>query len=669
MSDEPNVRLAEIDRRGFLKTTGAAAGTVAVGATPASAGSYTTTDLTISSHDGTSLAATLYEPDDGQAHEAVLMTHGWGSNRKSGRVTEKAKLYASNGYVVLTYDSRGFGESGGEVGLDGPKEVDDASTLVDWLAGRDNVLMDGTGDPKVGMDGYSYSGGIQLLAAAADDRIDAIVPRITWNDLEYAVAPHGVVKIGWLTLLLGLGGIKSWDFETGNGLDADLWDWYLDAAWNNELSQDAKDAFAQRSPADEISNVNAPTFLIQGWDDTLFKPVEALRTYRSLQDRGVETRICFYEGGHALEGLDRTQSEIDYLNGLALDWMDRHVKGKATDVPQSTMYLKQADAWRTHDQFPPSDASETTLKLSETADGGDTYLEKDIWWWNDTEYRFDWRAGSDFEIVGAPELDIWVYPEGPEERLFFNFYHTDADGHTKMINDMGETYRVEGADQYHRVQIQFSPIQRFLQKDETISLGVSISNPFYFDSRESEGVYIGHSADYPSKFTLPMRSVSDTHTVEKDLAVGDEVHVSVENLDVRTGPGTSYDSKKQKHVYSSGKIVDGPTAADGDRWWKVRYYEDDGGIAGWSNEVGLDRGARNSERLSIGDRVEVNTGSDRLNIREGPGTGYTAIDAADDGDRGRVVNGPEWADGYVWWKVEYDNHAEGWSAQDWLTLV
>ena len=38
-------------------------------------------------------------------------------------------------------------------------------------------------DPRVGMSGGSYGGGVQFLAAARDPRIDAITPTIAWHDL------------------------------------------------------------------------------------------------------------------------------------------------------------------------------------------------------------------------------------------------------------------------------------------------------------------------------------------------------------------------------------------------------------------------------------------------------------------------------------------------------
>ncbi len=83
---------------------------------------------------------------------------------------------------MLTYSARGFGASTGQIGLDDPRyEVADLTTLLDVLADRDDVQLDGPGDPRVGVAGASYGGALALLGAAYDDRVDAIAPQITWN--------------------------------------------------------------------------------------------------------------------------------------------------------------------------------------------------------------------------------------------------------------------------------------------------------------------------------------------------------------------------------------------------------------------------------------------------------------------------------------------------------
>ncbi|MGY1715384.1 alpha/beta fold hydrolase [Geodermatophilus sp. SYSU D01106] len=190
--------------------------------------------------DAVELDTTLYLPASATADApapAVVLAHGFGGSKRS--VADDAQDLAGRGFVVLTYSARGFGESTGQIGLDDPRyEVADLSTLLDLLAERDDVLLDGDGDPRVGVAGASYGGALSLLGAAYDDRVDAIAPQITWNSLTAALFPSqtgaaddaqapttpaatpqtegtGVYKRLWAGLFFGVGSVP-----TGGLLDA-----------------------------------------------------------------------------------------------------------------------------------------------------------------------------------------------------------------------------------------------------------------------------------------------------------------------------------------------------------------------------------------------------------------------------------------------------------------
>ena len=109
------------------------------------------------------------------------------------------------GYNVLTWDPRGFGQSGGEAEVDSPDyEARDVSAIIDWVATRPGVELDAPGDPRIGMVGGSYGGGIQLVTAATDCRVDAIVPTIAWHSLVTSLDKADTVKIGWSGILSNL---------------------------------------------------------------------------------------------------------------------------------------------------------------------------------------------------------------------------------------------------------------------------------------------------------------------------------------------------------------------------------------------------------------------------------------------------------------------------------
>ncbi len=110
-----------------------------------------------------SLDATLYLPARAPA-PAVLLAHGFGQTKDA--VAGEARSLAARGYVVLAWSARGFGASTGQIALNAPDyEVADASQLVDWLAARPEVRLDGPGDPRVGVMGGSYGGALALLLA------------------------------------------------------------------------------------------------------------------------------------------------------------------------------------------------------------------------------------------------------------------------------------------------------------------------------------------------------------------------------------------------------------------------------------------------------------------------------------------------------------------------
>src|SRR4029453_13251992 len=75
------------------------------------------------------------------------------------------------GYNVLTWDPRGFGQSGGPGEVHPPDyEARDASALISYVARQPEALLDKSGDPRVGMAGGSYGGGIPLVPAPSAQR-------------------------------------------------------------------------------------------------------------------------------------------------------------------------------------------------------------------------------------------------------------------------------------------------------------------------------------------------------------------------------------------------------------------------------------------------------------------------------------------------------------------
>ena len=74
---------------------------------------------------------------------------------------------------------------------------------------------------------------------------------------------------------------------------------------------------------------------------------------------------------------------------------------------------------------------------------------------------------------------------------------------------------------------------------------------------------------------------------------------------------------------------------------------------------GISLNVVSAANFNIGDAVRT---TDELNVRQGAGTGYTSINTIHANTAGTVLQGPQVADGYTWWRIRYDDDVEGWSS-------
>lgn len=265
-------------------------------------------DLTLTSFDGTPIAVTVFQPSlaKGQAAPLLMYSHGWGGSRsteltESDSLTITARRAWESGYFVMTFDQRGFGDSGGKANVQDPAiEGRDIQTLLDWAEGTLTPhLAYLRGDPLIGGIGLSYGGGFQLVGASIDPRFDALVPMITWHDLSYSLTPNGVPKSLWLSLLSGLAlnDQAPWVTEAyAQSLSGSV-----DAQATQRLAGHGLGAFC--GPDGQTPRVDA--FFIQGANDTLFNANEAAWNYQCLRQAGNDAYLLVSTGGHLLPGMQQ----------------------------------------------------------------------------------------------------------------------------------------------------------------------------------------------------------------------------------------------------------------------------------------------------------------------------------------------------------------------------
>lgn len=303
-------------------------------------------NIVIESFDGTPIVATLMLPRGASKSNpvpAVLQTHGWGGSRTRTPAGTVERLL-DEGYAVLTWDSRGFGHSGGEANVGSPDfEVKDAGELMTYLASRPEIQKDGPNDPRVGWIGGSNAGGVQFNTAALDHRVDAIVPEIAWGDLVQDLLPNGVPKQTWDELLYwaGLAGATAPGVSSPAGPQAGNYaeEIHMASAQMHataSISKDIRRWFAHKSTVVRSHMISAPTLIIQGTIDTLFPLEDAFANYRNLKRAGTPVKLmaycsghsagCTYPGGHT--GYPKgTNDKAPIWQDRIVAWLDRYVKG------------------------------------------------------------------------------------------------------------------------------------------------------------------------------------------------------------------------------------------------------------------------------------------------------------------------------------------------------
>jgi uncharacterized protein len=123
--------------------------------------------------EGTRLSGDLFLPDGLRQHEkraGIVLCHGYTGVRNL-YLPDTAKALTDAGYVVLTFDYKGWGES------DGPKSrlspygrVIDSQAALTFLGAQPMVDAD-----RLGIYGTSYGGATVIWTAAVDPRVKAVV--------------------------------------------------------------------------------------------------------------------------------------------------------------------------------------------------------------------------------------------------------------------------------------------------------------------------------------------------------------------------------------------------------------------------------------------------------------------------------------------------------------
>jgi predicted acyl esterase len=316
------------NHRKALRTTavGAVSATLiagsALGLAPAAQATTAIRFVDIAGDGGTVLKANVITPagaDGTRRYPLLVMPTSWGLPQVE--YLAQAQKLANSGYVVVSYNVRGFWQSGGEIEVAGPPDTADASKVIDWALA--NTPADAQ---KVGMAGVSYGAGISLLTAAHDRRVKAVAALSGWADLIASIYSGRTQHVQAAGLLDGASLVTG---RQSAELRQIFDDFYAsDLAREPEIIAWGKKRSAA-TYADQLNKNGAAVMMANAWGDTIFPPNQSADFYEKLTG---PKRLEFRPGDHAT-------AEVTGLFGLPNDvwtdterWFDHYLQGEDNGI-------------------------------------------------------------------------------------------------------------------------------------------------------------------------------------------------------------------------------------------------------------------------------------------------------------------------------------------------
>jgi hypothetical protein len=304
------------------------------------------------------------------------------------------------------------------------------------------------------------------------------------------------------------------------GLSPRLYEILAEAAVRNDLAPRHRAFFRLRSPTikgDGLSENAPPALLIQGWNDTLFTPTEAVRNHDLLEAGGTDARLVFVRGGHSLE--QQAVSKQAQVDEMAMAWMDDHVAGRgASDLPEVTYWQGQEGSFASAGKLPTADSG-ASLSLADAtnAGAGTTTLaggpaptsNSELLFVGQDDYtpatsaEFDFHVFEKTEILGVPELTLDVTPLGRDPLVFAKLWHVTESGE-ELIYNQASAVQVEGAvAESQEVTLDLAGLERTLGAGDSLRLTLATTDASYSNARTGAGVRIGHT---DTELRLPIAS-------------------------------------------------------------------------------------------------------------------------------------------------------------------
>jgi len=233
---------------------------------------------------GVTLAGTLSKPPQAATGKlpAVVIVGASGQQDRDGIVAgipvigQLADALADAGFLVLRYDKRGVGQSGGRPGTAGLADfAEDLRAAVRYVSDRKDV-----DSKRIAAVGYSEGGAVALLAAESDKRIAAVAlvaaNGVSGTELVLAQQRHLLDRMPSLTpeqkqQRIELQRQINDAVISGKGLDK------LPPNVRGQVNDPEFQSLLANDPAKIVPKVKQPLLIVQGELDTQVEPSNASR--------------------------------------------------------------------------------------------------------------------------------------------------------------------------------------------------------------------------------------------------------------------------------------------------------------------------------------------------------------------------------------------------------
>ena len=287
--------------------------------------------------EGTRMSGQFYsdKKNDGKKLPTIIMAHGWGG--VAAYLDREAVPFAEAGYLVLTFDYRGWGPSDSRLVLTQKNEpqtiqghrftaevqevrevVAPLDMVVDWQNALAFAVGDAQCDPsRIGLWGSSLSGGLVISVAERDARVKAVHSQVPALDGRWTITLPSMGNTAYAESTLRARQDTPYPLPGVTTIA-------------NLHGAPVLEQFASWFPVEYIDRIpNIPTqFVLAGNDELVDNKANGLRAYELA--KGPKNLVVIPGIQHY--GIYNLLPARDQARDLAIAWFDRYVKPAGTQA-------------------------------------------------------------------------------------------------------------------------------------------------------------------------------------------------------------------------------------------------------------------------------------------------------------------------------------------------